>query len=95
MENQFITDFMNINLFLFIFNILPIYPMDGGVILKDFLVLKSRALNISRLEANKISAIVSLIFSILLVIYSIVSGYLIIGIFAGFFVYQSYMTLDT
>lgn len=93
-ENQFITDFMNINLFLFIFNILPIYPMDGGVIFKDFLVLKSRALNISRLEANKISAIVSLIFSILLVIYSIVSGYLIMCIFAGFFVYQSYMTLE-
>ena len=34
--------FFYINMFLFIFNILPIYPMDGGHLMKDFLMLNMR-----------------------------------------------------
>lgn len=86
MNNQFITDFMYVNLFLLVFNILPIYPMDGGRIVKDFLVWKSRKMNISRREANVISARISMIFSILLVLFSLVNGYLIMAIFGLFLV---------
>lgn len=93
MNNQFITDFMYVNLFLLVFNILPIYPMDGGRIVKDFLVWKSRKMNISRREANVISARISMIFSILLVLFSLVNGYLIMAIFGLFFGYQSFKTI--
>ena len=55
--NDFITMFASINLILFIFNILPIYPMDGGHILKDFLMLNMR----DRWKGARIAAIVSLV----------------------------------
>lgn len=94
-SNQFITDFMYVNLFLLVFNILPIYPMDGGRIVKDFLVWKSRKMDISRREANVISARISMIFSILLVLFSLVNGYLIMAIFGLFFGYQSFKMIKS
>jgi len=87
-DSQFINDFMTINLFLFIFNILPIYPMDGGQITKDFLVRK-----MDRRKANRIAAKISLIFSILLITYSIMNGFLIMVIFGLMFVYYSLKNL--
>ncbi len=85
--NQFIDSFMMVNLFLFIFNILPIYPMDGGRILKDFLLSRSRKLNITRRKAADIASKTSLITSILLVIFSLLTGYFFMAIFGGYFGY--------
>jgi stage IV sporulation protein FB len=87
-ENQFLTDMMMINLFLFLFNILPIYPMDGGHIVRDFLVLK-----LNRRMALNISGKISLIFSTLLLFYSIYNAYLIMTIFSILFIYKSFKTL--
>lgn len=82
-----IEHFAYVNLFLFIFNTLPIYPMDGGQILRDFLMLKSRKLGIDRYKGFTISAWVSLITSILLVAVSMIYGYLFMAIFGGYFGY--------
>ena len=77
--------FFYINMFLFIFNILPIYPMDGGHLMKDFLMLNMR----NRKKAFLTSMKISLITSILLLLYSISMGQFIISIFACLFVYYA------
>jgi len=83
----YIEHFAYVNLFLFIFNILPIYPMDGGQILRDLLMLKSRKLGITRQKAFEISALISLITSVFLIIFSLIGGYLFMAIFGGYFGY--------
>lgn len=83
----YIEHFAYVNLFLFIFNILPIYPMDGGQILRDLLMLKSRKLGITRQKAFEISALISLITSVFLIIFSFIGGYLFMAIFGGYFGY--------
>jgi Zn-dependent protease len=88
--NDFITIFASVNLFLFIFNILPIYPMDGGHILKDFLMLNMR----DRWKGARIAAIVSLITASLLLLYCLVSGYFIMCIFSGLFIYYALKELE-
>ena len=88
--NDFITMFASINLILFIFNILPIYPMDGGHILKDFLMLNMR----DRWKGARIAAIVSLITASLLLLYCIVSGNFIMCIFSGLFIYYALKELE-
>ena len=88
--NDFITMFASINLILFIFNILPIYPMDGGHILKDFLMLNMR----DRWKGARIAAIVSLVTASLLLVYCIFTGNFIMCIFSGLFVYYALKELD-
>ena len=88
--NDFITMFASINLIFFIFNILPIYPMDGGHILKDFLMLNMR----DRWKGARIAAIVSLITASLLLIYCIMIVNLIMCIFSGLFVYYALKELE-
>ena len=83
--NDFILTFTQINLFLFLFNILPIYPMDGGRILKDFLMLNMR----DRWRGAHIAAIVSLITSILLLVYCIVIGSFVMCLFTGLFIWYA------
>lgn len=85
--NQFINAFMMVNMFLFIFNILPIYPMDGGRMLRDFLSVKSRKLGISRGQSFTIAAKVSLVTSVLLIAFSVISGFLFMAIFGAYFGY--------
>jgi Zn-dependent protease len=77
--------FFYINMFLFIFNILPIYPMDGGHLMKDFLMLNMR----NRRKAFEISMKISLITSIALLLYSISMEQFIISIFACIFGYYA------
>lgn len=84
---DFLENFMYVNLFLFLFNILPIYPMDGGRILKDYLLIKNRRI------ANKISNKVSLVFSSLLIIGSLMYGYLFTALFGLFFAYTALKNL--
>lgn len=88
---QFITDLFVVNIFMFIFNILPIYPMDGGRILKDFLFLRMRS---NRKLAKKISGSVSLIFSIALLFYSLSTGSVIMTLFSALFIYSSLVEIE-
>ena len=57
--------------------------MDGGRIVKDLLVLKMR----DRRKAKRIAATISLIFSALLLVYSIYTLSLILILFSGYFGY--------
>jgi stage IV sporulation protein FB len=82
-NNQFITDFANVNLLLLIFNIIPIYPLDGGRLLRDGLYLIGK----NRKSSVMISSSISLLLSSLLLVYAIVTMNIFAGIFAGLFIY--------
>ena len=81
----YLGEFVILNTLLFIFNILPIYPMDGGQILKDLLILKMD----NRFRANKIALFVSLITALLLLIFSLITMNFIMALFSGYFFYLS------
>jgi Zn-dependent protease len=83
LSKYFITSFITVNIFLAVFNILPIFPMDGGRIVRDLLVLKMR----DRRKARQIAAIISLVFSTLLLVYSIYTLSFILILFSGYFSY--------
>jgi len=85
---NFIHDLYMINLILFIFNIIPIYPMDGGQIVRSFANLRK-----NRYQARKIASIISLISSISLFIFGIVTSHYIISIFSVYFIYLSFKDL--
>jgi Zn-dependent protease len=87
---EFLSQLFVINILLFMFNILPIYPMDGGRILRDILFMKMS----SRKLAKKISSIVSLIFSSLLLIWYIIDFSLIGLVFSSLFIYYSLKELE-
>ena len=80
----FLTEMIVVNVVLFIFNILPIYPMDGGRILRSFLMMKMPS---NRRQAKKISDWVSLVFSIALLVYCISTSAWIMAIFSLLFIY--------
>ncbi len=83
LSKEFIVSFITVNIVLAVFNILPIFPMDGGRIVKDLLVLKMK----DRRKARIIAASISLIFSALLLAYSIYTFSLILILFSGYFGY--------
>jgi Zn-dependent protease len=87
---KFLLDFITVNLFLFIFNILPIFPLDGGRLVKDFLTLKMK----SRLRAKKIAGWISLVTSCLVLIYSISTMNLILGVFSLLFIYMALREIE-
>lgn len=89
--DRLLNDLFVVNMFMFIFNILPIYPMDGGRLLKDFLFLKMRN---NRILAKKISGSVSLIFSLCLLTLSIVFFAPITILFSLLFIYFSLVELE-
>lgn len=88
---KFLLDLSVVNLFMFLFNILPIYPMDGGRLLKDFLFLKMRN---NRSLAKKISGYVSLFFSTALLLYSISISAVVLTMFSALFIYTSLREVD-
>lgn len=87
---KFLLDFITVNLFLFIFNILPIFPLDGGRLVKDFLTLKMK----SRFRAKKIAGWISLVTSCLVLIYSISTMNLILGVFSLLFIYMALREIE-
>ena len=89
--DRLLNDLFVVNMFMFIFNILPIYPMDGGRLLKDFLFLRMRN---NRILAKKISGSVSLIFSLCLLTLSIVFFAPITILFSLLFIYFSLVELE-
>ena len=78
----FITYMFNINLFLFIFNILPIYPMDGGQIVRSLANLSS-----DRYKYRRMANWISLIFSGLLLVYALYNFNIFMALFGGYFGY--------
>lgn len=87
----FMNDLFVINIFMFIFNILPIYPMDGGRLLKDFLFIKMKG---NRRLAKKISGYVSLTFSVALLLYSISIMAFLLILFSALFIYTSLVEVE-
>ncbi len=79
-----ITYMFNINLFLFVFNILPIYPMDGGQIVRSYANLSS-----NRYKNRRRASWLSLIFSVLVLAYSLYNFSIFMAIFGGYFAYLS------
>lgn len=87
---EFLTAFMFINLLLFIFNILPIYPMDGGKVTRSFL-----AIYYGGYKARYYSSILTIIMSILLIAFSIYFKLYFIAIFSVLFLYMGYIEYKT
>ena len=58
------------NIFIFLFNMIPIYPLDGGRIVKGLIEIAR-----GKRKANCYSKNISIVFSILLTIFAIISLY--------------------
>ena len=83
--SSFLETFCFINILLFIFNILPIYPLDGGRISKacmQWLTTPS--------TGRKYIGYLSMVTSILLMIFGIYSQDIILSLFCIFFIYIAY-----
>jgi Zn-dependent protease len=80
--HAFVHYMYNVNLFLFIFNILPIYPMDGGQIVRSYANLSK-----NRYKNRRIASWLSLLFSGLLLVYGLYTLNLFMILFAGYFGY--------
>ena len=65
--NDFFLMIVEVNLALAIFNIMPMYPLDGFKLLLSFLSLR-----LSYVKANKVSSVISYIVNIVLIILSII-----------------------
>lgn len=87
---NFLVTMVVVNILLFLFNILPIYPMDGGRILRDTLYLKLK----NRRKSVRISAVVSLITTALVLFYAISTFSVILIIFCLLFGYMALKDLD-
>lgn len=81
--------FIYINIFMFAFNILPIYPMDGGRISKAICQWITKP-TIGR----KINGVISIVSSILLLVFSIYSEMYIMAIFCLLFIYMGYTEIE-
>lgn len=77
--------FSNINLFLFAFNILPIYPMDGGRICKAICQWITKP-SLGRI----INGYISIVSSLLLFIVSAITHNFVIVLFSALFIFYSY-----
>jgi len=82
---DFLTTFTYYNFLLFLFNMLPIYPMDGGRISKAICQWFTKP-SIGR----RINGYISVISSIFLLIFSIYSEMYIMAIFCFLFIYMGY-----
>ena len=82
--NDFLHTMFVINTYLFVFNILPIYPMDGGQIVRSMANLSR-----NRYQAIRIASIISVVFSVGLIIYALMSWSIILAIFGVYFAYLS------
>jgi membrane-associated protease RseP (regulator of RpoE activity) len=89
MPGSFINYMFNINLFLFVFNILPIYPMDGGQIVRSLANLSR-----NRYKYRRIADWISLTFSCLLLFYSLFNFNIFMALFSGYFGYLALKELE-
>ena len=80
------TDIIYANLLILIFNLLPIYPLDGGRALKNLLKMfleNRKAYNYTNLISNISFIMITMLFSILILIYHNISFFLIIIFLLG------------
>jgi Zn-dependent protease len=70
-----------LNGMLFLFNMLPAFPMDGGRVLRAFLAKKR-----SRVDATRIAATVGKYFCIFFVVYGLLTGRFLLA-FIGIYIY--------
>ena len=82
-SNDFLQKMAIVNFILFVFNILPIYPMDGGRLLRSCLTIFTG----NKDKSIRISAFVSLVLSISLLIYSIITLNFFTILFSCLFIY--------
>lgn len=68
-----------INLGLFIFNLFPVFPMDGGRVLRASLVKKK-----GRIDATRIAATVGKYFCAFFVVYGLVNGRFFLAFIGGY-----------
>lgn len=80
---DFLQSLKKINFILFVFNVLPIYPLDGGRIFRDLLCIFTKNKQISVAS----SAVVSILLSSFLVYWSLISSSYFLLVFALIFIY--------
>lgn len=78
---EFLQTIFYINVILFLFNLLPAFPMDGGRVIRALLSLRY-----SRKKATKIAMILGKIFSVLFIISAVLIPHYILG-FIGMFIF--------
>lgn len=78
---EFLKHVFMINVALFIFNLLPAFPMDGGRVLRSLLSMK-----MSRVKATLIASTIGQIMAIGFVIMAFINHHLILG-FVGIFIF--------
>jgi len=86
---SFLTTFTSYNLILAVFNILPIYPLDGGRISKAICQWVTKP-SVGR----KINGIISVITSALLLVFSLYASMYILAIFCLLFIYMGYKEVE-
>lgn len=79
--SEFLKHIFLINVALFIFNLLPAFPMDGGRVLRSLLSMK-----MSRVKATLIASTIGQIMAIGFVIMAFIDHHLILG-FVGIFIF--------
>jgi stage IV sporulation protein FB len=89
-DNSIGQEVLFINLLLAIFNLLPIFPMDGGRLVREFLLLKMKR---NRKLAKQIAAMISFMTSLGLIVFSISQGMWILLIFAAYFAWLAFSDL--
>lgn len=82
--HEFFQTMTRINWYLFLFNILPVYPMDGGQIVRSYANLQR-----DRRKWRKVASIISLTFSVLMIVYGLINVQILICLFGGYFTYLS------
>jgi len=80
---NFLATLAAVNLILFLFNILPIFPLDGGRMAKDILMIKMR----DRLVAKKTAGWISLVTTSALLAFALAGGNYILALFCLLFGY--------
>lgn len=88
--HTFMDAMVNINCILFIFNIIPIFPMDGGRISKSVL-----SMLFGNMKGAFYNGILSLVLSVIMFLVSVTCGLVVLAIFSLLFAYISYKEIET
>ena len=79
---EFLKMVLLINIALFVFNLIPAFPMDGGRVLRSLLAMK-----LGRLKATMIASTIGKILAVGFVIAAVMNQHLILG-FVGIFIFS-------